>query len=89
MIFSVPVVWLDSSEVGGTMAWVICSGVVSGLGWSKALESPICSEPAASIWVSMTPMVWIAGLRGSRLCREILVFGRLRARRGILKGFKE
>ena len=54
----------------------------------KASESPIRSELTASIWASMAPMVWIAGLRGSRLCREILVFGRLRAWRGVLKGFK-
>ena len=37
----------------------------------------------------MAPMVWIAELRESRLCREILVFGRLGARRGILNGFEE
>ena len=58
------------------------------IGLLNTSESPISSEPAASMWLSMTPMVWIVELRGSRLCRELLVFGRLRARRGILKGFK-
>ena len=58
------------------------------MGLLKASESPICSEPAASIWVSMVPVMWAASLRRSRLCREIPVFGRMRALCWVLHGLK-
>ena len=58
------------------------------MGLLKASESPIRSELPASIRVSMAPVVWIGGLRRSRLCREIPVFGRLRVLCGILDGLK-